>query len=97
MCSGNTTLSLSSMSGGTIPNQVADRAIALVNARVGVPAEKIWNIITDRFSNVPYITVTRKSASSNPLAMDVIEGWLPKKIMPYVLDHRLIPICTAKY
>ena len=85
-CSGNTTLSLSSIRGGTISNQVADRAQAIVNSRVSVPAKQIWDIITEQLGNVPNIILSRTSASSNPLAMDVIEGWLPKKIMPYGTD-----------
>lgn len=84
--SGNTTLSLSSISGGTIPNQVADRAQAIVNSRVGVPAKQIWDIVIDQLGNVPNIILSRTSASSNPLAFDVIRGWLPKKVMPYGTD-----------
>ncbi|KAK7193716.1 hypothetical protein PSPO01_00389 [Paraphaeosphaeria sporulosa] len=83
---GNTTLSLSSIKGGTISNQVADRAEAIVNSRVSVPAKEIWDIITEQVGNVSNIILSRVSASSNPLAMDVIEGWLPKKIMPYGTD-----------
>ncbi|KAL5450539.1 hypothetical protein PMIN05_000796 [Paraphaeosphaeria minitans] len=83
---GNTTLSLSSIRGGTISNQVADRAEAIVNSRVGVPAKEIWDIITEQVGNVSNIILSRVSASSNPLAMDVIEGWLAKKIMPYGTD-----------
>ncbi|KAF1970276.1 hypothetical protein BU23DRAFT_474633, partial [Bimuria novae-zelandiae CBS 107.79] len=82
---GNTTLSLSSIRGGTIPNQVAARAEAIVNSRVGVPAKQIWDIITEQLGNAPNIILSRTSASSNPLAMDVID-WLPKKIMPYGTD-----------
>lgn len=81
--SGNTTLSLSSMSGGTISNQVADRAVALVNARTGVKSESIWNIITSKLGDYPYVKLSRTSASVDPMAFDVIDGWLPKKIMPY--------------
>ncbi|KAK3672947.1 hypothetical protein LTR78_007057 [Recurvomyces mirabilis] len=83
---GNTTLSLSSITGGTISNQVADRAMAVVNSRVGVPAKQIWDIITSQVGDVPNIYISRIGDSSNPLAMDVIEGWRPKKIMPYGTD-----------
>ncbi|ORY02545.1 hypothetical protein BCR34DRAFT_493038, partial [Clohesyomyces aquaticus] len=83
---GNTTLSLSSIIGGIISNQVADHAEAVVNSRVSVPAKQIWDIITSQLGNIPNIILSRTSASSNPLAMDVIEGWLPKKIMPYGTD-----------
>lgn len=60
--------------------------MAVVNCRVGVPAKQIWDIIISQLSDVPYIEVSRLSASSNPLKFDVIEGWLPKKIMPYGTD-----------
>ncbi|KAK3707276.1 hypothetical protein LTR37_012277 [Vermiconidia calcicola] len=83
---GNTTLSLSSIVGGSISNAVAASAMAVVNCRVGVPAKQIWDIIISQLSDVPYIEVSRLSASSNPLKFDVIEGWLPKKIMPYGTD-----------
>jgi acetylornithine deacetylase len=86
MHSGNTTLSLSSLNGGTISNQVADRAVAIVNARVGRPAKEIWDIIKSKLPDVPFIELTRQSASTNPLKVDVIRGWLPKKVMPYGTD-----------
>lgn len=83
---GNTTLSLSTLQGGTISNAVPDSAVALVNARVGVPAKQIWDIIKSKLPENEYIDLYRNSASSNPLKMDVIKDWLPKKIMPYGTD-----------
>lgn len=96
-CSGNTTLSLSSIVGGSIPNAVASSAMAVVNSRVGVPAKQIWDIITSQVSDVPYIEISRISDSSNSLAFDVIEGWLPKKIMPYGTDLGVWTVNNTKF
>ena len=60
--------------------------MAVVNSRVGVPAKQIWDLIIEHVGGQPNIEISRMGDSSNPLAMDVIEGWRPKKIMPYGTD-----------
>ena len=57
-----------------------------MNARVSKPAREIWNIITSKLGNTPYIELSRQSASADPLKMDVIKDWLPIKVMPYGTD-----------
>ena len=71
--------------------------MAVVNSRVGVPAKQIWEIITSQLGNVPYIEISRLSDSSNPLAFDVVEGWLPKKIMPYGTDLGAWTVNNTKF
>ena len=71
--------------------------MAVVNCRVGVPAKQIWNIITSQLGDVQYIEISRLSDSSNPLAFDVIKGWLPKKIMPYGTDLGLWTVNNTKF
>jgi acetylornithine deacetylase len=95
--SGNTTLSVSSIVGGSIPNAVAASAMAVVNSRVGVPAKQIWDIITSQLGDVQYIEISRLSDSSNPLAFDVVKGWLPKKIMPYGTDLGIWTVNNTKF
>lgn len=88
---------MSSIVGGSIPNAVAASAMAVVNSRVGVPAKQIWDIITSHVGHVPHIQISRLSDSSNPLAFDVIEGWLPKKIMPYGTDLGAWTVNNTKF
>ena len=76
---------------------MAAYAYAVVNCRVGVPAKQIWDIITSKLSDVPYIEISRLSDSSNPLAFDVIEGWRPKKIMPYGTDLGAWSVDNTKF
>lgn len=83
---GNTTISLSSLMGGSISNAVPDKAVAVINARTGVPSKQIWDIIKANVPESQYIDLYRQSASSNPLKFDVIKDWLPKKVMPYGTD-----------
>lgn len=83
---GNTSISLSSLMGGSISNAVPDKAVAVLNARTGVPSKQIWDIIKANVPHSQYIDLYRQSASSNPLKFDVIKDWLPKKIMPYGTD-----------